>query len=119
MEDAARTKPLVCVPASWLQAPAVDEAVVLAARACRETAALAGWRTPFAFVTAICQLTEEHLATSDEDAALFLSLTARMLDATAEKIGGDDVEAVLFASACRRCAGACRTALVSLSLDED
>ena len=114
VEDAARTEPLVCVPTSWLQAPAVDEAVVLAARACRETAALAGWRTPFAFVTAICQLTEEHLATSDEDAALFL-----MLDATAERVGGDDVEAVLFASACRRCAGACRTALVSLSLDED
>jgi hypothetical protein len=112
-----RTEP-VYVPSSWTLAPRTDEAVARAARACRETAAIAVGRPGYGLVAALCEVTDERLAAADEQASVLLSLTARAADAAAEDVAGDDVEAVLFGSACRRCAEACRTALVSLFLED-
>ncbi|MGH3024459.1 MAG: hypothetical protein ACRDNI_12450 [Gaiellaceae bacterium] len=118
MENAGpRTEPPVYVPTAWTLAPRTDEAIARAARACRETAALAAGKRRLALVTALCQVAAERLATRDEQSPVLLSLTARTVDAAARDVTADDLEAVLFGSACRRCAEACRTALVSLFLE--
>jgi hypothetical protein len=113
-----RIDPPVYIPSSWTLAPRTEEAVARALRACRETAALAAGRRGNGLVAALCEVTGERLAAGDEEAAVLLSLTARAADAAAWDVAGDDLETVLFGSACRRCAEACRTALVSLFLED-
>lgn len=109
-------EPPTFIPTTWTGPRDTGAALDRAVRECRACASTLLGRRDAAVVTALCQLAELRLRARDDEAAILLSLTARTIDRI-EPALGTDVESVLCAAACRRCAQACRTALVALYLE--
>jgi hypothetical protein len=109
------SEPPTFVPAAWTRPRSLEDALARAESECRSCSKTVEGVKELAVVRALCELTEARIAHRDQEAATLLSLTARMAALGEEEaLGGETTADVVRASACRRCAEACRSALLGL-----